>query len=159
VRPILPVSVARKSVLMLTALAVACSGSRIDPALLRGDTVIVGVTDSADVLLPDFLGDAQFLTWSSLATIGADGELEPNLAESWHASSDGQVWTWHLREDARWHDGEIVTAHDVKFTLGLISHPDVLYSWSRAWPQFTQNTLKAKQESMTADQLTDSVPR
>ncbi len=36
----------------------------------------------------------------------------PGVAKSWDISEDGLVYTFHLREDARWSSGEPVTAHD-----------------------------------------------
>jgi peptide/nickel transport system substrate-binding protein len=54
-----------------------------------------------------------------------NGELEGRLAENWEHSQDFRTWTIHLNKNARWHDGESFTAHDVKFTLDLLSHPDV----------------------------------
>lgn len=54
-----------------------------------------------------------------------DGEtIEPDVAESWDISEDGLVYTYHLRDDVVWHDGEPLTAEDVKFTIEMISHPD-----------------------------------
>ena len=47
-------------------------------------------------------------------------EVEPMLAESWERSDDGMTWTFHLRDDVRWHDGEPFTAHDVDFTFNRI---------------------------------------
>ena len=47
-------------------------------------------------------------------------EVEPALAESWEHSEDGLTWTFHLRKDVRWHDGEPFTAHDVDFTFNRI---------------------------------------
>jgi peptide/nickel transport system substrate-binding protein len=44
--------------------------------------------------------------------------LAPSLAESWSASEDGLVYDFVLRQDARFHDGEPVTATDVKFSFG-----------------------------------------
>ena len=32
------------------------------------------------------------------------GELKPGLAESWEASDDGTVWTFHLRDGVKWYD-------------------------------------------------------
>ena len=55
-----------------------------------------------------------------------NGELEGRLATNWEHSEDYRTWTIHLRTDVRWHDGVPVTAHDVKFTLDLLEHPDVL---------------------------------
>ena len=47
-------------------------------------------------------------------------EVEPLLAESWESSDDGLTWTFRLRRDVRWHDGEPFTAHDVDFTFNRI---------------------------------------
>ena len=47
-------------------------------------------------------------------------EVEPALAESWERSEDGLTWTFRLRKDVEWHDGERFTAHDVGFTFNRI---------------------------------------
>ena len=53
-------------------------------------------------------------------------EVEPSLAESWEHSEDGLTWTFHLRRDVKWHDGEPFTAHDVAFTFNrIIYNPDI----------------------------------
>jgi peptide/nickel transport system substrate-binding protein len=52
--------------------------------------------------------------------------LEGRLAERWEHSADFRTWTIRLRDNIRWHDGRTVTAHDMKFTLDLLQHPDVL---------------------------------
>jgi peptide/nickel transport system substrate-binding protein len=43
----------------------------------------------------------------------------PELAAAWDTSADGRSLTFHLRDDARWHDGVPVTAADVVFAHGL----------------------------------------
>ncbi|HVS12169.1 MAG TPA: pseudouridine synthase, partial [Planctomycetota bacterium] len=70
--------------------------------------------------------DAKFLVFLPLAARNANGELEGRLAERWEHSPDYRDWTVHLRRDVRWHDGVPVTAHDVKFTMDLLTHPAVL---------------------------------
>ncbi len=67
------------------------------------------------------------LVFLPLVSQNEDGELEGRLARRWEHSADYQTWTIHLRTDVRWHDGVPVTAHDVKFSLDLHKHPDVLY--------------------------------
>lgn len=46
---------------------------------------------------------------------------EPALATSWESNEDATVWTFELRDDVTWHDGEPFTAEDVKFTFDLIT--------------------------------------
>lgn len=47
--------------------------------------------------------------------------VEPSLATSWEANEDATVWTFQLRDDVTWHDGEPFTAEDVAFTFDLIT--------------------------------------
>ena len=49
----------------------------------------------------------------------------PDLAERVEVSEDGLAYTFTLREDARFHNGEPVTASDVVFTVKLAQNPDV----------------------------------
>jgi len=56
-----------------------------------------------------------------------DDQLQPipDLAASWELSADNLVWTFHLVEDVKWHDGTPFTAEDVKFTYETMKDPDV----------------------------------
>ena len=47
----------------------------------------------------------------------------PAVAESWEVSSDGLVYTFHLRPNARWSNGDPVTAHDFAFAFQRILRP------------------------------------
>jgi peptide/nickel transport system substrate-binding protein len=47
-------------------------------------------------------------------------EFEPWLADSWEVSSDAKEYTFHLKENAKWHDGVPVTSEDVKFTIDFL---------------------------------------
>lgn len=55
--------------------------------------------------------------FQGLTKPGNDNLPESNLAEDWSTSEDGLVWTFELREDVKWHDGEEFTADDVAFTF------------------------------------------
>lgn len=54
--------------------------------------------------------------YSSLLRINKDIETEPDLATDYTVSEDGLIYTFYLREDAKFSDGEPVTAEDVEFT-------------------------------------------
>ena len=53
-------------------------------------------------------------------------QVSPGLAESWTNSPDGKTWTFKLRKNLRWSDGEPLTADDVVFTWNdVIYNPDI----------------------------------
>lgn len=59
-------------------------------------------------------------------TDGVTTEIKPNLARSWEVSEGGMVWTFHLREDVKWFDGQPFTSDDVVFTFNeLIYNQDI----------------------------------
>jgi len=59
----------------------------------------------------------------------------PGVAESWEASPDGLVYTFHLRADARWSDGDPVTARDFLFSFQRILTPAFAATYSyMLWP-------------------------
>jgi len=63
------------------------------------------------------------------------------------AFPDFRIWSVRLREGIRWHDGVPVTAHDVKFTLDLLQHPDTLLAESN----YTVSALDQRTYSVTYD--------
>lgn len=46
-----------------------------------------------------------------------DASLAPGIAERWEMAPDGLIWTFYLRRNAKFHNGDPVTAKDVKFSL------------------------------------------
>ena len=61
--------------------------------------------------------------FGGLVTIDPDLNIVADLAESWDISDDGRVYTFHLRPDAKFHDGRPVTAHDVQWSLERVTNP------------------------------------
>ncbi|OHV10892.1 peptide ABC transporter substrate-binding protein [Kushneria phosphatilytica] len=61
--------------------------------------------------------------YEGLITLGPGGEYLPGVAKQWDTSSDGRRWTFHLRDDARWSDGEPVTARDFVVAFRRVLDP------------------------------------
>ncbi len=53
-----------------------------------------------------------------------NGEVEEGIAESYEVSEDGLVYTFHIRENAKWSDGEDVTASDFEYGWKRALNPD-----------------------------------
>ncbi|WP_432663155.1 peptide ABC transporter substrate-binding protein [Wukongibacter baidiensis] len=58
--------------------------------------------------------------FEGLVRTNAEMGQDPGVAESWETNEDKTVWTFKLREDAKWSDGQPVTAEDF------------VYGWKRA---------------------------
>lgn len=52
-------------------------------------------------------------------------KLVGNLAESWTSSADGREYIFKLKQNVLFHNGQILTAHDVVFSLDRILDPSV----------------------------------
>jgi peptide/nickel transport system substrate-binding protein len=94
-----------------------------------GGTLIWGVCHKPTLINPiltthSISASLEELIFNRLVRINAKGEIEPDLAESWEISSDGLVYTFHLRKGVRFHDGRECTADDVKFTYDKILDPE-----------------------------------
>src|SRR6056297_3512365 len=50
--------------------------------------------------------------------------IEPGIAKSWEVSDDGLVWTFNLREDAYFHNGDNIKAQDVKYSFERVINPE-----------------------------------
>ena len=61
--------------------------------------------------------------FGGLATITPDIVIAPDLAEDWDISPDGKVFTFRLRQDAKFHDGRPVVAEDFRWSLERAAAP------------------------------------
>jgi len=94
------------------------------------------------------------LVWMDPAT----GELKPMLAEKWDVSADGMVYTFYLRKDVKFHNGEPLTADDVVFTAQRgareTTTAQVKKQWTSAvWEEVDEYTVKATLNTLDADFL------
>ena len=64
-------------------------------------------------------------TFEGLVTFDKDLKPVPGAAESWTVSDDGLVWTFKLRENAKWSDGKPVTSEDFVYAWRRAVDPEV----------------------------------
>ncbi len=71
-------------------------------------------------------GEAINLIYETLVKMdptGKTSDIVPAIAESWEAAADGLSYTFHLRPNAKFSNGDPVTAEDVKYSLDTWSDP------------------------------------
>lgn len=59
-----------------------------------------------------------------LTRLGDDHQPQPGMAERWDVSEDGKTYTFHLRKDANWSNGDPVVAKDFIFAWERLLNPD-----------------------------------
>ena len=95
--------------------------------------IIMGINLNAPTLLP------ATKMFEGLLTYDFNLNPQPMLAESWEVSEDGLTYTFNLRDDVRWHDGEPFTSADVVYTLTEFI-PEV---HARSRPTFARTEVSA----------------
>ncbi|MDO8669763.1 MAG: peptide ABC transporter substrate-binding protein [Candidatus Buchananbacteria bacterium] len=77
--------------------------------------------------------DLSSLIFSGLLKYDKNRQLVADLAQSYEISEDQLTYTFHLGQDAFWHDGEKFNADDVVFTVASIQDPEFNSSLSRSF--------------------------
>lgn len=60
--------------------------------------------------------------YSSLVKVDQNGQLQPDLAERWEVSSDGLTYTFYLRQNVLFHNGQTFDSGDVVSTIEAIQN-------------------------------------
>lgn len=117
--------VSRRDFLGTTAATMAAAGLGVAPATARaqqkrGGTarVALGAGSTTDTLNPgtwdnEFTIDMGYSYSGYLTGVTREGEVEPQIAESWEVSADAKTWRFKLRNGVTFHSGKDVTAADV----------------------------------------------
>ncbi|MFC4098707.1 staphylopine-dependent metal ABC transporter substrate-binding lipoprotein [Paenibacillus xanthanilyticus] len=79
---------------------------------------------------------AQGMVYESLVENTKDG-IQPLLAESWDVSADGKTYTFHLRKDVKFHDGEPFNAEAVKLNIEAVLQNAEKHSWIKLTTKLT----------------------
>ena len=114
--------------LVAALVLVACGGSEntenTGSVLKRGlptEPESLDVHKSRSVQAAEVLRDVG----EGLTGFSATGELVPAAAASWEMSEDGLSYTFHLRPEAKWSNGDPLTAQDFVYSMDRLKDPAV----------------------------------
>ncbi len=88
-----------------------------------------GEPKALDPHIVSSVGDSNILraTFEGLVAYHPENDMahEPGVAERWEPNADFSEWTFFLRKNARWSNGDPVTAHDFVYSFNRILHPEM----------------------------------
>ncbi|MFZ2193400.1 MAG: peptide ABC transporter substrate-binding protein [Candidatus Moraniibacteriota bacterium] len=89
----------------------------------------------------DVDSDLSLIIYNGLLKYNDKGALINDLTESYEINEDKTVYTFHLKKNVTWHDGEKLTADDVFFTFNLISDPAYKSPLRSIWQGVSANIV------------------
>ena len=104
-----------------------CGPPRTDVAL----SVLTVIQSSVSVGDPHITSDSSnrlsilFSIYEALVKLDEQGDYQPALAERWEVGEDARSWTFYLRDEVRFHNGEVLSASDVVATLNRVLDPAI----------------------------------
>ncbi|MBW7919030.1 MAG: ABC transporter substrate-binding protein [Anaerolineales bacterium] len=145
------------ALVMALAFVLAACGSKAD----GGGTVRIGWAGSPDSLNPGvaILTESYTifeLVYDSMYELNLDGSFSLAAAESVERSADGLVYTYKIHKDIKFHDGQPLTAKDIKFSYDFYgAHED--FPYMNPYTQYFE-TVEAPDDSTVVVTLTEAIP-
>jgi len=108
----------------LIASACSGSGSGSGPESSGNAVLRIGTSYPIDSLNP-YVGQSDYTymafeyIYPQLTQYNADLQIVPDFATSWTESPDGLTWTFRTRANAKWSDGQPLTAADAAWTINM----------------------------------------
>ncbi|MGF1689981.1 peptide ABC transporter substrate-binding protein [Photobacterium kagoshimensis] len=140
---------ALKSSVVALAVAMACTANvqaadvPAGVTLAKVQEIVRGNGDEVPTLDPTFSSDTASSRviqdmFEGLVSEGMNGDVIPALAESWEVDDTGTVYTYHLRKDALWSNGQPITAEDFEYSLKRAINPATAapYAWYLTMARF-----------------------
>ncbi len=127
----------RRALIAVALIVVATSGLIVQNYLRHTHVVpkvggsytegLIGVPHYINPLLAsnDVDRDLTAVIFSGLMKMDAKGQLVPDLADGYTISDDKKTYTFQLKDNLKWHDGEPLTAEDVVYTLTVVQDAEL----------------------------------
>ena len=138
----------------------SAAGASSSPSPDTGKVILrVGNTQDVDSLNP-FIGysvpayEVYHLNYDMLTGYKPNGDVAPEIADSWSSTPDFLTWTFKVHPGIKWQDGVALTARDVAFTYNYIIQNDL-----SAYSTYTVNMKKAVAVDDTTVKFSLSKPK
>lgn len=111
---------------------------------VRGGRLVIGMQQEPEILneaVNSMVASVYVcnLIFSKFVKYNDSMELVPDLIEEIPTVENGGIspdyltYTYHIRKNARWHDGVSVTSYDAKFSYEVMMHPDINVETRQGW--------------------------
>ena len=129
------------------AFVVALIAGSLSPTAAQDKDTLVMALDTLGAMVMDPIADTRAPhahyhapIWDSLVGFDLEkGGIGPGVAEKWDRAPDGKSWTFYIRKGLKFHNGDPVTAHDVKFSLERKMSPESIASGAAALRRAVQS--------------------
>jgi len=127
------------------------------PGTLDANAITINITSEPPEMFSVTMTDTTSFTVlrhviENLVMLDADDKVVPGVATDWKASDDGLVYTFNLRQDMKWTNGEPVTANDFVFAWTSLLTPSFASDYAYFGYIF-KNGLAYNTGEVAADQL------
>ncbi len=128
------------------------------PGTPDADTVVTNITSEPPEMNSITTTDATAINIlrqvnEGLTAQNADNEAVPGVAKDWTVSEDQLVWTFNLREDSVWSNGDPVTANDFVFAMTRLFTPESGAQYAGTWATYIKGAEDLLSGKGTADGL------
>ncbi|MDV5168929.1 peptide ABC transporter substrate-binding protein [Photobacterium rosenbergii] len=147
------------AVALLTASPTWAADVPANVSLAKMQEIVRGNGDEVPTLDPSYSSDTSSARviadmFEGLVTQSPDGEIIPALATHWEQSEDGKVFTFHLRDNIKWSNGEPIVASDFEYSFKRVVDPKTgaPYAWYYSTAHIL-NADKINEGELPVDQL------
>ncbi len=88
--------------------------------------------------------DLNKLVFSGLMKFDEQGQLVPDLASGYTIDAEGKTYTFELKDNLRWHDGQKIIADDIIFTINSIKNPEYKSPFKNSFNGITVHRINDK---------------
>lgn len=144
---------------LLALVLSSCAGLGLGQS--QPSTLRIGWAGSPDTLNPGMavLSESYAifgLVYDAMYALQLDGTFKLVLAESMNVSDDGLVYTYKIRDDVKFHDGQPLTAEDVVFSYNLYQTTED-YPWMGDYTAYFE-TMEATDNNEVVITLSEAIP-